>query len=367
MKMHFPTSLKEILQRIESIDPIAYGRSRNYLNGSVTYLSPYISRGVISTRQILASLIQRGYAYNELEILIKELLWREFFQRTWQNHNIDQDIRFPQQPIAHVGIPKAISEANTGIEAIDQSIRQLLSVGYMHNHNRMYLASVVCNVAQYAWLEPARWMYYHLLDGDWASNACSWQWVAGANSTKKYYANQENINTFCNTTDKGTFLDCSYEQLPLLEIPGHLKENQHFHPITPLPSKKELNLNKEWPTLIYNYYNLDPVWHAGKQANRILLLEPSIFDRYPVSEHCMAFALSLADNIPGIQIFTGSFEELISSAGHSPIYFKEHPLNSHYCGIAESRNWIQSGLTKPATSFSGFYKSIKTEIESTYF
>ena len=50
-------------------------------------------------------------------------------------------------------------------------------------------------------------MYYHLLDGDWASNALSWQWVAGSNANKKYYANQDNINKYFNSSQKQTFLD----------------------------------------------------------------------------------------------------------------------------------------------------------------
>mgnify|MGYP006195700273 CR=1 FL=1 len=60
----------------------------------------------------------------------------------------------------------------------------------------MYLAAMVCNNAKSHWLTPARWMYYHLLDGDLASNALSWQWVAGTFSHKKYIANQQNINKY---------------------------------------------------------------------------------------------------------------------------------------------------------------------------
>ena len=83
----------------------------------------------------------------------------------------------------------------------------------MHNHLRMYVASIVCNVAQSHWINPARWMYYYLLDADWASNSLSWQWVAGSNSNKKYFANQDNINKYCLTTQKGTFLDLDYQKI----------------------------------------------------------------------------------------------------------------------------------------------------------
>ena len=55
----------------------------------------------------------------------------------------------------------------------------------------MYIASIICNTAKCHWKIPAKWFYYHLKDGDWGSNALSWQWVCGTNSGKKYYANQK--------------------------------------------------------------------------------------------------------------------------------------------------------------------------------
>ncbi|MFX8539165.1 hypothetical protein ABTL98_18940, partial [Acinetobacter baumannii] len=70
---------------IQNIDPIAYGKSRNFVNGAVTKLSPYISRGMISTRKILLSLLQKGYQPHAIEAFIKELAWREYFQRVWQH------------------------------------------------------------------------------------------------------------------------------------------------------------------------------------------------------------------------------------------------------------------------------------------
>ena len=60
----------------------------------------------------------------------------------------------------------------------------------------MYIASIVCNIAKSHWKLPTKWFYYYLLDGDLASNNLSWQWVCGANSSKKYYANQEISTNF---------------------------------------------------------------------------------------------------------------------------------------------------------------------------
>ena len=65
-----------------------------------------------------------------------------------------------------------------GIESIDFAINGLYEKGYLHNHSRMYIASIACNIGKAYWLTPSKWMYYHLLDGDIASNVGGWQWAA---------------------------------------------------------------------------------------------------------------------------------------------------------------------------------------------
>ena len=79
-------------------------------------------------------------------------------------------------------------------------------------------------LAQSHWKEPAKWMYYHLLDADWASNNLSWQWVAGTNAHKKYIANQTTLINIV-LQIKNTFLDVSYEELARLETPEILKKH----------------------------------------------------------------------------------------------------------------------------------------------
>ena len=93
-----------------------------------------------------------------------------------------------------------------------------------------------------------------------------------------------------------------------------------------------INLNHHQPTYIYNYYNLDPYWDNTTTANRVLLLEPSIFKQYPIAERPLKFALKLAKNIQDIQIFVGEFEELKTRYQLRNIIYKEHPLNDHYSG-----------------------------------
>jgi deoxyribodipyrimidine photo-lyase len=164
-----------------------------------------------------------------LEPLIQQLCWRDYFQRIAQVKDINTEIKQVQEHVKHYAIPLSITEAKTGIQAIDQAIETLFESGYMHNHNRLYLAALTCNIGKSHWLHPAKWMYYHLLDGDWASNACSWQWVAGANSSKKYFANQENINKYTASKQRNTYLDTSYEVLPEMEIPASLTTTEEFN------------------------------------------------------------------------------------------------------------------------------------------
>ncbi|AKP52235.1 FAD-binding domain-containing protein [Cyclobacterium amurskyense] len=299
----------------------------------------------------------------EAEKLIQELAWRDYWQQVWlaKGEAIHTDLKQEQWPVSNNQIPKAIVEASTGIEVVDAGIRELYDTGYMHNHMRMYVAAICCNLAHSHWLTPARWMYAHLLDGDIASNQLSWQWVAGTFSNKKYYANQENINRFFYSRQRDTFLDVPYEYFGQMETPEVLKENRALKVAfnLPQPSKPVTIQNKN--TLIYNYYNLDPDWHREEDFQRILLLEPSLFEKFPVHQKCIDFAMGLADNIPDIQLFVGEFDALLTQISPEKIIYKEHPLNGHYQGIQEPREWL-SNVIGYYPSFFSFWKKCKKEL-----
>ena len=188
--INFPLFFSDVQKRIHQINPVKYASTRNFINGSVSYLSPYISRGIISTKDIFQQVLSSGYSVEQSEKFIQELTWRDYWQQVWiaKGNDINFDLKNKQLKVSNTAISKSIVEANTGIEAIDNAIINFYENGYMHNHLRMYIASLACNVAQSQWRIPAKWMYYYLLDADWASNALSWQWVAGTNSNKKYFA-----------------------------------------------------------------------------------------------------------------------------------------------------------------------------------
>jgi len=356
--MNFPTDLLQIKERVAAIDPVAYGKTRNFLSGAVTRLSPYLSRGIISLPQVKSALLS-NYSVHQSEKLLQELAWREYYQRVWQAKGdlIFSDLKQTQPQVDHHQIPEAIVKASTGISAVDEGIVRLYETGYMHNHLRMYTAMLACNIGRAHWLAPAQWMYYHLFDGDLASNALSWQWVGGSFSSKKYVANQENINKYTGSNQSSTFLSVDYDAFDRLKAPDVLKTKTALSLSTPLPHSAEQSVEKNRPVFVYNSYQIDPEWHAGEDGHRVLLLEPAHFEKYPVSESVLQFIIELAKNsIPGIQLFVGSFHELSEAVSSTAIYYKEHPLTKHYKGIEEPREWMFPEVSGYYPSFFSYWK-----------
>jgi deoxyribodipyrimidine photo-lyase len=93
-----------------------------------------------------------------------------------------------------------------------------------------------------------------------------------------------------------------------MPIPIALQEITSIELKTLLPNFNTVKINLSLPTLVYNTYNIDPLWHKNINANRILLLEPLHFEKYPISEKVLNWILQLTtNNITDIQIFCGSF------------------------------------------------------------
>lgn len=353
----WPTRKQAVLDLLDRIDPIEYGRSRNYIHGAVTRLSPYISRGFLSTREVASHVLARGHAWTEVDSLLKELAWRDFFQQVWLHRDVDHDLIHEQEGVLSLGVPKVFVEHNTGILAIDQAIARLYRTGYIHNHERMYIASLMCNVAHVKWQAGAAWMYHYLLDADWASNALSWQWVAGTFSSKKYFANQENINKYTLSSQTGTWLDVPYSQLPLLDPPHSWKQVGEWQSDLPDFESKAPAINLDLPTYVYTVYNLDPDWGIFENANRVLLIEPSQCKKYPMCRRTWDFVLQLASNIPNLQIYYAEFEELYRLVNsRAPIHYKVHPFAAHFSGIPHDRTWMFPQVTGYFPSFFAYWK-----------
>jgi deoxyribodipyrimidine photo-lyase len=221
----------------------------------------------------------------------------------------------------------------------------------------MYLAALVCNFGKAHWYNPSKWMYYHLLDGDPASNALSWQWVAGSFSSKKYYCNQDNINKYTGSNQKNSFLDKTYEELVDMEIPKSLmeREDPDLHTIFP-KSECDIMQKVEGDVFIYNSFNLDPVWHINESGERIFLLEPSHFEKHPISEMVMQFIIDQSKFIPNIKICVCEFSELKKEWTNAKFIFKKHPTTKDYNGTEEIPLSLFPEVNGYFPSFSSYWK-----------
>ncbi|MBU3676417.1 MAG: deoxyribodipyrimidine photolyase [Chitinophagaceae bacterium] len=356
-------NLAQLRERVLAIDPVQYAKTRNFVDGAVSGLSPYISRGVISTRWVYEVLVSAGHAPATMEKLVQELAWRDYWQLRWREYPREIEARSVYQELQfepRLSMPSAVLHHQTSIQAIDAGIELLYATGRMHNHVRMYTASLCCNISRAHWLVPAQWMYYHLLDADWGSNALSWRWVSGEINGKPYFANQENINFYTHQSQRNTYLDYSYEELPTRAIPDVLVQTEMPVLKTNLPTTPLLNEVMEGDCFIYNYYNLDPQWMAERSGRRILLLEPSVFSQYPISDLNLNWFIQLAQYlIPNIEIITAEFYE-IRPMIRGTIYYKEHPFN-RYEGVCTERDWL-CDFKKSFPSFFAYWKQAKKQL-----
>ena len=210
--------------KLSAIKPIDYGRTRNYGNGHITRLSPYIHHGLITLEDTRLAAMKHCSQAVQITKFLQELAWRDFWQRLamqrpqWLWHDCEPyKTGFCHSDYAD-HLPEDIQTGTTGVVCLDMFIKELLESGYIHNHARMYIASYVVHFRRVKWQAGAKWFLAHLLDGNEASNNFSWQWVASTFSNKPYIFNLDNVHKYfgdqVNTTPAdNVILDADYDQL----------------------------------------------------------------------------------------------------------------------------------------------------------
>jgi deoxyribodipyrimidine photo-lyase len=187
---------------LKEVDPAKYAKSRNFFNGKVTRLSPYIRYGVLSLAEVRDFALKTVQNPNDAEKLVTELGWRDYWQRLyaqkgediWKNQE-EYKTGYAAQMYASE-LPADVETGTTGLVCIDSFSRDLQQTGYLHNHGRMWMAAYLVHWRHIRWQAGAIWFLQHLLDGDPASNNLSWQWVASTFSHKPYFFNRENLEKY---------------------------------------------------------------------------------------------------------------------------------------------------------------------------
>ena len=172
--------------------------------GNVSMLSPFIRHRMITEHEVLSAVLQR-HSLAAAEKFVQEVFWRTYFKGhletrpfLWTNYRSALQAHLAglaQNGSLRKAYERAVS-GNTGIGCFDAWVQELLNTGYLHNHTRMWFASIWIFTLKLPWELGADFMYRHLLDGDPASNTLSWRWVGGLHTKgKTYLARADNIRT----------------------------------------------------------------------------------------------------------------------------------------------------------------------------
>lgn len=185
-----------------------YAKKRNYDAGpesesTVSRLSPWIRIRMLPEWEVVTTVLERD-SESEASKFIDEVCWRTYWKgwlqlrpSVWQ-HYLKSRAKLLGEFGSNVAYQKAI-KGRTGIECFDAWNTELLEGNYLHNHTRMWYASIWIHSLKLPWQLGADWFLRHLLDGDPASNTLSWRWVGGLQTRgKTYLARPENIRKYTN-------------------------------------------------------------------------------------------------------------------------------------------------------------------------
>ncbi len=185
-----------------------YSKLRNFDFGpdnrsNISCLSPYITHGVINELEVIDKSLKK-FSFAKNEKFIQEVLWRVYWKgwlelrpNVWSDYlvelnNLRNEFKSNQNYLNAI-------EGKTDLECFNQWVNELKENNYLHNHTRMWFASIWIFTLKLPWQLGAEFFMQHLYDGDAASNTLGWRWVAGVQTQGKHYlASEWNIKKFTN-------------------------------------------------------------------------------------------------------------------------------------------------------------------------
>ena len=185
-----------------------YSKLRNFDFGpekrsNISCLSPYITHGIINEQEVIQKALSK-FSFSKNEKFIQEVLWRTYWKgwlelrpNVWTDYLIElnqikNELKDNKDYIAAI-------EGKTKVNCFNEWVKELKENNYLHNHTRMWFASIWIFTLELPWQLGAEFFMQHLYDGDAASNTLGWRWVAGVQTQGKHYlASEWNIKKFTN-------------------------------------------------------------------------------------------------------------------------------------------------------------------------
>ena len=185
-----------------------YSKLRNFDFGpdnrsNISCLSPYITHGIINELEVINKSLKK-FSFAKNEKFIQEVMWRVYWKgwlelrpNVWSDYLIELDKL--RDEFKNDQNYLNVIEGKTNIECFNRWVNELKENNYLHNHTRMWFASIWIFTLELPWQLGAEFFMQHLYDGDTASNTLGWRWVAGVQTQGKHYlASEWNINKFTN-------------------------------------------------------------------------------------------------------------------------------------------------------------------------
>ncbi|WP_397602616.1 FAD-binding domain-containing protein [Sphingorhabdus sp.] len=207
----FPATRHAALLRLTQFAPRAghaYASGRNTdpgpeQAGAVSKLSPYLRYRMLTEQEVVGATLGH-HSVQAAEKYVQEVLWRTYWKgwlemrpSIWTQYQQERDQQRDSFPNARA--IRSAEAGETGIEGFDDWARELVQAGYLHNHARMWFASIWISTLRLPWALGADFFLRHLVDADAASNTLSWRWVAGLQTAgKTYLATADNIARYTN-------------------------------------------------------------------------------------------------------------------------------------------------------------------------
>ncbi len=209
--MKFEASKAAALNRLNNFveqNLSEYSKLRNFDFGpenrtNISGLSPYITHGVINEKEVIEKSLSK-FSFSKNEKFIQEVLWRTYWKgwlelrpNVWTDYVAELN-KIREEYKDNQNYKNAI-DGRTNIECFNYWVKELKENNYLHNHTRMWFASIWIFTLELPWQLGAEFFMQHLYDGDSASNTLGWRWVAGIQTQGKHYlASEWNIKKFTN-------------------------------------------------------------------------------------------------------------------------------------------------------------------------
>ena len=290
--MNFPTNRSEALKKLENFienNLLEYSKLRNFDFGvnnrkNISCLSPYITHGVINEIEIMNKVLKK-HLFAKSEKFIQEVLWRIYWKgwlelrpEVWTDYLSSLKTQREKYK-TNENYFNAI-EGNTKIQCFNDWVKELKVTNYLHNHTRMWFASIWIFTLDLPWELGAEFFLKHLYDGDSASNTLGWRWVAGIQTPgKNYIASEWNIKKFTNNR---------YEKIKLNENAKPKTSNKIYPILNNTFSNSEITGDKI--LLIFdNNLSFEFSDFKNKKFSKILIVNSNESREISLSDNVMKF------------------------------------------------------------------------------